>query len=85
MNWFQAHAYVATWLSPFVAISIFLVRGGLKKDTQEIDWTMAALFFVLLTSLGVLFTPIFDARARDAAYLLVFFALGPLVVGRKRT
>ena len=84
-NWFQGHAYIATWLSPFIAISVFLLRGGLRKDTKEIDWTMAGLFFVLVTSLAVLFTPIFDAKARDAAFMLLFFALGALVVGRKRT
>ena len=84
MNWFQAHAYVATWLSPFVAIAIFFLRGGLKKDSQEIDWTMAALFFSLLTALGVVFTPTFDSKARDVAEILVFFALGALIIGRPR-
>ncbi len=64
----SAHVYIGTWLSPIVAIFVFLVRG-LKSDFKETYWPRTLLHIAFLTCLAVVSTPSFDSTARSAAQI----------------
>ena len=49
MNWFQAHAYIATWCSPLIAFIALLIRSPRNKATGEIEWLSIILYIVLLS------------------------------------
>lgn len=82
MNWLQSRAYIAAWLSPIVAILVFLVRG-FKTDFKETDWSRTLLYIAFLTCLAVVFTPTFDTFAREAARYTLPLLIIFLIVDRK--
>jgi hypothetical protein len=47
-HWFQAHAYIATWCSPLIALVALLIRSPRTK-AGEVDWLSIILYVVLLS------------------------------------
>jgi hypothetical protein len=56
VNWFQSHAYFATWASPVIAL-IALVVNNLKRSSAKVEWSWVMIYMAFLTSLGVCFSP----------------------------
>jgi hypothetical protein len=74
MDWLKDHAYIATWLSPIIAIII-----GLSKSTGKLarlNWQEFVGLFLLCSSIAIVMTPTFDDKARDFARMLAIFLLG---------
>jgi hypothetical protein len=83
MSWFESHAYLATWLAlPVMMWAV--VNQNAKSGLGKIDWTRPLIYFVIFTCLGVVFSPIFDERARNFAQYLLSAALGAWLVGLGR-
>jgi hypothetical protein len=74
MDWLKNHSYLATWISPCIAIAIAIVRS--KGKLSKVDWHEFVGILVLLTAIAVVFTPVFDTRARQFASTLVYFLFG---------
>ena len=77
MNWFQAHAYVATWCSPLIALVGLLIRAPRNKATGEVEWLSIILYVVLLSVTAAALSPDVDKGtalfARGSWLFLVIF------------
>jgi hypothetical protein len=82
MNWLKDHAYLAAWLALPVMIVIAVVQS-VKTDFVGTDWSRMLIYFLFLTSLGVVFTPSFDPTARDVAKYFLGAGFAFLIVDRR--
>jgi len=57
MNWFQEHAYIATWCSLVIALVALLLRAPRNRQTGEVDWLGIILYVVLLSMVAAALTP----------------------------
>jgi hypothetical protein len=83
MSWLESHAYIATWLALPVMIGTVFFQNA-RTGLEKIDWTRPLIYFVILTCLGVVFTPIFDERARGFAQILLYMGFGAWIMDTGR-
>jgi hypothetical protein len=79
MNWFQSHAYVATWCSPLIAIIALLIRSP-KNKAGETDWASIVLYIVFLSLTAVAATPGLDSNTSYFARSAWMTMMGVLAV-----
>jgi len=49
MNWFKDHSYVATWLSPCIALVLAIIKGkGNINNVNVRDFVIYAVLFICL-------------------------------------
>ena len=83
MEWLKEHAYVATWLSPIVAI--MLVGLQVRRPMSEgkpVHWTRVLFTFLCLSSFPIVVTPTFDEKARLFAFGVFSFTLSAVLAMR---
>ena len=83
MDWFKEHVYVASWVSPLIAIAIALVKGKGQSERTSTFWLVIDLAF--LSSLAVAFTPYFDDQARSFARTFCMVSFGAILIGKHRS
>jgi hypothetical protein len=66
LNWLKQYSYIAGWLSPAIALTGMLIRGGGKKD-NALDWARMMLYIGFLTCLAAVFTPVLEDYSRTFA------------------
>ena len=83
MDWLKQHAYLATWLSPLIAVigMVFSSQRAANRG-KPVNWTRLLLMVLCLTSFPVVVTPTFDATARGFAQYVFSFTLGGLIIMR---
>ena len=84
MEWLKEHAYLATWLSPLIAVIgiMFSARKAAAKG-QPVEWTRVLLMVLCLSSFPIVVTPTFDSAARTFGQLVFFFTLAAFLVRRE--
>jgi len=84
MDWLKQHSYLATWLSPCIAIIMAVAKS--KGKWANIDWHEFLGLLIFCTLIAVALTPTFDTRARDFAqtFACVLFGYGVLGVLRRK-
>lgn len=81
MGWFQEHSFVATWLSPLIAVSIAIIKS--RGKLQDIDIALLALVAAPLIALSaIVFTPGLDAQTKGGLFAIILFCLGGLITRR---
>jgi hypothetical protein len=81
MNWFQAHAYVAAWLSPTITL-IGIILGNRSGGGTPVSWSKLMLYVSFLTCLAAVFTPQLELPARYFAGTVLMIELGYFLVDR---
>jgi hypothetical protein len=74
MDWLRQNAFIATWLSPLVALVGMIIRGTGKSG--EMDWPRVMLYVAFLTCLAATLTPSLDLYARGFAGMAIFGLIG---------
>jgi hypothetical protein len=84
MEWLKEHAYIATWLSPLIAVvGIVLSVRKAEVEGKPVNWTRLLLMVLCLTSFPVVVTPTFDNSAREFARFVFSFTIAAIVVMRR--
>lgn len=73
MDWLKEHAYLATWMSPVLALIIAIVKG--KKGEAKAEVREFILYLVLLMSFAIMVTPTFEPVVRGFVGVVFFFLL----------
>jgi hypothetical protein len=83
MEWLKDHAYLASWLSPIVAIIIFglQVRRPMSAG-KPVHWMRVLFTFLCLISFPIVVTPTFDQTARSFATIVFSVTIGGLLTMR---
>jgi hypothetical protein len=83
MNWLKDHAWLAGWLA--LPIAILNIFTQLKQSpSKEIDWTWTVIFMTFGITLGITFTPLFDAKSRSFAQTLAMLSFFAILFNRRR-
>jgi hypothetical protein len=77
MEWLKSHAFLATWLSPVIAVAIAVLRN--KQTGGSIDVRRMVVYIAFLTALAVVFTPGFEPDAKLTARTIALLGFGFLV------
>jgi hypothetical protein len=81
MNWFFSHAYIATWISPLIALVGLIIRNR-DASTHRISWSRVMIYVAFLTFLAAAMTPLLDLPTRYFAGTGVSVLLGYFMVDR---
>jgi hypothetical protein len=84
MSWLKEHSFLATWISPVLAIIIAIWRTKDIPKLSDINWTWFTVYVTFVTSFGVVVSPMFDPAARQAAQTLLFGCFGAIILGAAR-
>jgi hypothetical protein len=77
MDWLKQHAYLATWLSPLIAVTGMVLSSRRAANRgKPVNWTRLLLMVLCLTSFPVVVTPTFDATAPRIRTVRIFFHVG---------
>jgi hypothetical protein len=79
MDWLKDHSYIATWISPFLALTIALVRGRGQAERTSTFWLVIYLAF--FTSAAATINPALDESARSFTRNVALVSFGYLLVG----
>ena len=82
MGWLKDHSYIATWLSPCIAIIIAIIKSHGKA--ANIDLKELAIYIAFFTALAALITPTLGDAVRSTMGTVFFVTLGYIMVSLKR-
>lgn len=63
LDWLKQNSFLAGWLSPAIALTGMMIRGGGTKG-NTLDWARMMLYICFLTCLAAVFTPAIGDSSR---------------------
>ena len=81
MDWLKEHSFLATWLSPCIAVTIAIIKS--KGVLKDIDLALLALISVpLIAHSAIILNPHFDGQTKGGLFAIILFCLGGLITRR---
>lgn len=81
MAWLKEHSFLATWLSPILAVLIAVWRTKGAPRVSEVDWTTLLGYVTFFVAFGVAISSSFDESARSIARTIAGLGFGAFFIG----
>jgi hypothetical protein len=72
MDWLKEHAYIAPWLTPFVAITIAVIQN--RKHLLDFNWRSFTVYVTFFTLTAVTISPSFSDATKSRVTMIWIMA-----------
>jgi hypothetical protein len=80
MDWLKDHSFLGTWLSPLVAVILYILREKVAKVIPNLDGFKIVLYLVFAISFGITVNSAFDQLSRTFARTVCGMAFGAILI-----